>query len=124
MKMDKLDRAIAAFEDPESDEPFSERINALRKGWTDNAFETMKFIKANGLKNPVSEDKAYIQIEGIKQFRIMEKMYEAELRLAARTGRTKDDIDADWLKKIKESPSTLGDIVRRTDEGNDLMKAV
>lgn len=110
--MDKLDKAIAAFEDEESDIPFSERFSMLRRAWMDNAFETMMFIKKKGLKEPLSEEKRYIQEEGIKQFSIMEKMYNSELKAAEKSGKKQDDVDNEWLKRIKEIPSTMGSVVR------------
>ena len=110
--MDKLDRALAAFNDENSDMPFSERFSMLRRAWMDNAFETIVYIKKNGAKNPVSEDKRYIQEEGIKQFSLMEKMYNAELKAAERSGKKQVDVDMEWLKKIKEGESTMGNVVR------------
>ena len=110
--MDKLDKALAAFNDENSDMPFSERFSMLRRAWMDNAFETIVYIKKNGAKNPVSEDKRYIQEEGIKQFSLMEKMYNAELKAAERSGKKQVDVDMEWLKKIKEGESTMGNVVR------------
>lgn len=121
--MDRLDQAIAAFEDENSDVPFSLRFSDLRSAFMWNAFETIKHIKKHGLKAPISAEAEYIQIEGMKQFRQLEKLYEAEMRAAARIGKGEKDVDKEWITRIRESPSTLGDIVRRTDEGN-LMKAM
>lgn len=117
--MDKLDKALAAFNDENSDMPFSERFSMLRRAWMDNAFETIVYIKKNGAKNPISEDKRYIQEEGIKQFSLMEKMYNAELKAAERSGKKQVDVDMEWLKKIKEGESTMGNIVRTTQKANE-----
>jgi hypothetical protein len=117
--MDKLDNAIAAFEDENSELPFSERFSMLRWAWLDNAFDTMKFIKKKGIKNPVSEDATYIQEQGIKQFSLMEKMYNMELKAGEKKGKKQEDIDTDWLKEIKKSKSSIGDIVRVTQKAND-----
>ncbi|MEO7049612.1 MAG: hypothetical protein ABI091_30190 [Ferruginibacter sp.] len=117
--MDKLDNAIAAFEDENSELPFSERFSMLRWAWLDNAFDTMKVIKKKGIKNPVSEDATYIQEQGIKQFSLMEKMYNMELKAGEKKGKKQEDIDTDWLKEIKKSKSSIGDIVRVTQKAND-----
>lgn len=117
--MDKLDKAIAEFEDESSDVPFSERITMMGRAWSDNALETMKFIKKNGIKNPVSEDKRYIQEEGIKQFAIMVKMYNLELKVATQSGKKASDIDSEWLQRIKKKESSVGNIVRTTLKANE-----
>jgi hypothetical protein len=114
---DKLDKAIAAFEDENSEKPFSERFSLMRWGWMDNAYETMKYIKKNGAKNPISDNKRYIQEEGIKQFSIMEKMYNLELKAGEKKGKKQEDIDTEWLKEVKKMKSSMGSIVRDMREG-------
>lgn len=114
--IDKLDRAIAEFEDEDSELPFSERFSNLRKALMWNAFETIKRVKKNGLKDPVSDEDLYIQDQCSKQFRIMEKAYESELKMARSAGRKPEDIDIDYMKKIKEMKSTLSPIVRNMNE--------
>jgi hypothetical protein len=117
--MDKLDNAIAAFEDENSELPFSERFSMLRWAWLDNAFDTMKFIKKKGIKDPVSENARYIQEEGIKQFSLMEKMYNMELKAGEKSSKNQDDVDAEWLNRIKRSPSSMGSIVRDMRDSNE-----
>jgi hypothetical protein len=114
---DKLDRAISAFENENSETPFSERFSQLRWAWMDNAFDTMKYIKKNGIKNPISENKRYVQEEGIKQFGIMEKMYNLELKAGEKKGKKQEDIDTEWLKEVKKMKSSMGSIVRDMREG-------
>ena len=114
---DKLDDAIAAFEDESSEIPFSERFSRLRWAWMDNAFQTMMYIKKNGAKNPISDNKRYIQEEGIKQFGIMEKMYNLELKAGEKKGKKQEDIDTEWLKEVKKMKSSIGSIVRDMREG-------
>lgn len=116
---DKLDEAIAAFEDESSDIPFSERFSRLRWAWMDNAFQTMMYIKKNGAKNPISDNKRYVQEEGIKQFGIMEKMYNLELKAGEKKGKKQEDIDTEWLKEVKKMKSSIGDIVRTTQKANE-----
>lgn len=112
--MDRLDKAIAEFEDEASEVPFSERFSNLRKALMWNAFETIKKVKKNGLKDPVSDEDLYIQDQCSKQFRIMEKAYESELKMARNTGKKPEDVDAAYLQKIIKMKSTIGDIVRET----------
>ena len=114
---DKLDEAIELFEDESVDLPFAERFSMLRLAWLNNAFETMKFIKKNGIKNPISDSKRYIQEEGIKQFSIMEKMYNLELKAGEKKGKKQEDIDNDWLKEVKKMKSSIGSVVRDMREG-------
>lgn len=109
---DKLDKAIAAYEDENSELTVSERFSMLRWGFVDNAYSTIKYIKKHGIKNPISENKKYIQEEAIKQFSIMEKMYNSELKAAEKSGKKQVDVDMEWLKKIKEGESTMGNVVR------------
>lgn len=116
---DKLDDAIAAFEDESSEIPFSERFSRLRWAWMDNAFQTMMYIKKNGAKNPISDNKRYVQEEGIKQFGIMEKMYNLELKAGEKKGKKQEDIDTEWLKEVKKMKSSIGDIVRTTQKANE-----
>ena len=112
---DKLDQAITAFEDEESDIPFSTRFSNLRRALMWNAFDKLKDIKKNGTKSQISEENTFIQEECMKQFSLIEKMYNSELRAAKLEGKKQTDVDKDWLKKIKETTSTIGEIVRRTD---------
>lgn len=110
--MDKLDKAIAEFEDERSPLTFSERFSNLRQAFMWSAFKNIKDIKRFGKQCEMSEDEQYIQEECLKQFTILEKMYMSELRANKLEGRNKGDIDRDWLKKIKDSTSTVGSIVQ------------
>jgi len=111
---DKLDKAMAEFEDEESGIPLSVKINNLRSAFMWNAFETMKRIKKHGTKSPVSEEEEYKQVEGMRQFRIIERMYESQLKSAKIQGKGSEDVDKEYLNRIKQKKSTIGDIVRDT----------
>lgn len=113
---DKLDKAIEEFEDEESGVPFSERFANLRKAFMWNAFEALKKVKKYGTKSPISAEEEYKQVEGMKQFRIIERIYESELKQAKIAGKTAEDIDEEYLKKIKSMKSTLSPIVRNMNE--------
>lgn len=122
MNVDKLKRAIELFEDETSDMTFSQRISELRNAFMWNVFYTIKKIKKYGKKADISEDAIYIQEEGIKQFHLLEKLYFAELKAAARTGKSEKDVDQEWLKRIRESPSSLGSIVRSMSKETEEVK--
>lgn len=109
---DRLDKAIEEFENENSEISFSIRLSNLRSAWMWNVFETMKDIKKHGKNSQISEEKIYIQEQGIKQFALIEKMYNSELKAAKLEGKKLGDIDKEWLQKIKEGESTIGSIVR------------
>lgn len=110
--IDKLDLAISKFEDEESEIPFSKRLSDLRSAWLWNAFEAMKDIKQHGTNSKMSDEKMFIQENGIKQFMLIEKLYNSELKAGKAEGKKQNEIDLEWLKKIKETDSTMGSIVR------------
>lgn len=112
---DRLDLAISQFEDESSEIPFSTRFSNLRRALMWNAFSKLKDIKKNGLKSKMSDEDVFIQEEAMKQFVLIEKMYNSELKAAKLEGKRQGDVDKEWLKKIKETASTIGEIVRRTD---------
>lgn len=113
---DKLDKAIAEFEDEESGVPFSERFDNLRSAFLWNAFEAIKRIKKHGIKSPISAEEEYKQVEGMKQFRIIERIYESQLKSAKLAGKNSEDIDKEYLKKIKDMKNTLSPIVRNMND--------
>ena len=114
--MDKLDRAIANFEDETIDMTLGERVGELRNALMWNAFAAMKKIKKYGAKSPISEEEDYKQVESMKWFREIEKMYFSELKLNKALGKTQDQAVAanDFIKQIKEMKSCIGDIVQTT----------
>lgn len=111
---DKLDKAIAEFEDEESGVPFSERFDNLRSAFLWNAFEAIKRIKKHGTKSPISAEEEYKQVEGMKQFRIIERIYESQLKSAKLAGKNSEDIDKEFLNRVRQKKSTIGEIVRET----------
>lgn len=113
---DKLDIAIAEFEDENSDIPFEQRLSNLRTALMWNAFEAIKRVKRYGTKSPLSEEEEYKQVECMKQFKMMEAMYNSELRMAKSTGKRSEDIDRDYLKKIHSMKDTIAPIVRNMNE--------
>jgi hypothetical protein len=74
----------------------------------------MKRIKKHGTKSPISAEEEYKQVEGMKQFRIIERIYESELKQAKNAGKSAEDVDKEYLEKIKQRKSTIGEIVRET----------
>lgn len=112
--LDKLDIAINEFEDEASDIPFEVRLSNLRSALMWNSFEAIKRIKRYGTKSLLSDEEEFKQENIMKQFHKMEAMYNSELRMAKVTGKTKEQIDNNWLDVIKQKKSTVGDIVRTT----------
>ncbi len=111
MPKDRIDKAIEAFEDETSDLTMGERISNLRMALTWSAFDRIKRIQQLGTKAPESAELEYKQVESQKQFKIIEMMYNSQLRHNKLSGKANEDgMDKDWLRKIKES-NTLGSIV-------------
>jgi hypothetical protein len=52
----------------------------------------------------------------MKQFRIIERIYESELKQAKNAGKSAEDVDKEYLKRIKGMKSTLSPIVRDMNE--------
>lgn len=118
-KMDRLDQAIADFEDETLELSLGERISNLRLALTWAVFERLKLIHLYGKKSPEAEDLHYKQVECQKQFKIINQLYTDQLRQNKLIGKAHDDgIDKNFLAKIKEQKSSIGQIVRdlRTSE--------
>lgn len=117
--MNRLDRAIEDFEDETLDLSLGERISNLRSALTWAAFERIKRIHKLGKKSEESEDLDFKQTECQKQFKIIDQMYNSQLRQNKMLGKAQDEgMDKEWLKKVKES-TTLGSIVRNMNEKKD-----
>lgn len=117
--MDKLDIAIAAFEDESSDLTLGERVSILRDALMWNAFHTLKRIKKHGTKSPISEDEEYKQIECMKHFREIEKMYTSTVKMNKLLNKSEDKVNDDFLKAIKEMKGSMGTIVRDLKDGTN-----
>jgi len=113
---DKLDLAIEEFYNEESKLTISEKISNLRNAYMWTSLNAMKRIKQHGTKSPISAEEEYKQTEGLKQFKLFEKMYESELKSAKLQGKKTEDLDTNWLKDIKNAKSTIGSIVRNMNE--------
>ena len=112
--MDRLDKAIAAFEDENSDLSLGERLSNLRLALQWAAFNKLKRIHSKGSKteDEDSDELDFKQEECTKQFKIMEQMYYSQLKQNKASGKADDDMmDKDWIKTVKEA-NTLGSIVR------------
>ena len=109
---DKLDLAIEEFYNEESKLTISEKISNLRNAYMWTSLNAMKRIKQHGTKSPISAEEEYKQTEGLKQFKLFEKMYESELKSAKLQGKKTEDLDSNWLKDIKNAQSTIGSIIR------------
>lgn len=109
---DKLDEAIAAFEDETLELTLGERISGLRQALLWNSYHAIKRIKRFGTKHPISEEEDYKQVECMRHFKDIEKMYTSEVKANKLLGKSDDAMNNDFLKKIKEMKSSIGDIVR------------
>lgn len=107
---EKLSQAMLDFEDSESNLSFSERLSNLRKALIWNQFEMMKKIMAHGIKISVEEE--YIQEQSMKHFNNLEKMHAAEIKANKDLGKSDQEIEDGWMKKIHEMKSSVGSIVR------------
>lgn len=117
--MDRLDRAIRDFEDDTSDLSMGDRISNLRTALLWAAFHRLKRIQKLGKKHRESEEMDFKQIECQKQFKLIEKMYDSQVKQNRLLGKAQDDgMGKDFINKIKEQASSIGDIVRdlRTSE--------
>jgi uncharacterized protein YktA (UPF0223 family) len=109
---DKLDEAIAEFEDETLDLTLGERISGLRQALLWNSYHAIKRIKKFGSKHPISEEEEYKQIECMRHFKDIEKMYTSEVKANKLLGKPDDVMNVDFLKKIKEMKGSMGEIVR------------
>ncbi len=63
-------------------------------------------------KTPELKEIEFQQDECMKQFKIMEKMYESQMKMNKLLGKTDDKVNSDFLKALKEMKSSLSPIVR------------
>lgn len=110
--MDRLDHAIAQFEDETLPLSLGDRVSLLRNALLLNAFQTIQRIKKHGTKNPVSEEEEYKQVECMKHFKIIESMYNSEVKANKAAGKTGEALTLDFMKQIKEMKGSIGDIIQ------------
>ena len=106
-----LDRAIEQFEDETLDLSMGERIAILRNALMWDAYHKLKAIgkkRSQGL--PFEEDQDHL--DRMKYFKDIERMYISELNMIKRLGKSTDSMDKEFLKRIKEEKSSIGEIVR------------
>ena len=115
---DKLDLALDEFTDEYSPLSLSEKMSNLRSAYMWSALMAMKRIKKHGTKSPISAEEEYKQTEGMKQFKLFERMYESELKSAKMEGKKVEEMGSNWLQEIKDSKSTMGSIVRTMHDIN------
>lgn len=111
-KPDQLDLALEEFSNEYSAMTFGEKFANLRNALMWNTINMMRRIKKHGIKSPLSAEEKYKQEEAMKQFRLLERMYDSEKKAAKADGKNADEeIDKNWLRDIKNSKSTIGSIV-------------
>jgi hypothetical protein len=113
----RLDRAIEQFEDETLDISMGERISGLRNALMWDAYRKLKAIgKAKKMGEKIEEDADHI--DRMKYFKDIEKMYISELKMNKITGKSNDNMDKEFLKRIKEEKGSIGDIVRDLNPAN------
>lgn len=106
----RLDKAIADFEDESLDISLGERVSRLRSALMYNAYEALKRVGKSEDKNrPFDEDD---HLSRMKYFKDIEKMYISEIKMNKLLGKSEDQVNKEFLKRIKEEKSSMGDIVR------------
>lgn len=114
--MDKLDLAIAAFEDENEKITLGERVSILRDALMWNAFHALKRVKKHGKKSPISEEEEFKQIECMKHFKEIEKMYTSKVKMDKLMGKSDDKVNDEFLKALREMKSSLQPIVRNLSQ--------
>ncbi len=114
--MNRLDKAIRDFEDETLDLSLGDRISLLRDALQWAAYDRLKMIHEYGSKSPEAAEMEFKQVECLKQFNIIDKMYRAQLQQNKMLGKAQEEgMDKEWLKYVKNSNS-LGSIVRNMNE--------
>lgn len=107
----RLSRAIADFENEDLDISLGERVSRLRSALMYDAYEALKRIgKAKNKRE--AEAKEVDHLERMKYFKDIEKMFISEIRMNKLLGKSEDQMNKDFLRRIKEEKGSLGDIVR------------
>lgn len=110
--MNRLDKALDDFFDKDSKLSFSDKFSNLRQAYMWNAINSMRKIQKNGIGSPISDDESYKQVEGMKQFKVLEKLYMSELKTNKMSGISDVETDRMFMEKIKAHKDTIGDVVR------------
>lgn len=114
--MDKLDIAIAAFEDEESKLSYGERVMNLNAALSWLAFKRLKRVHKEGVKAKQLEDDEYKMVESQAMYKIIYNLYLAQVKQNKLTGKSEDKMNDDFLKAIKDMKGSMGAIERRLDE--------
>lgn len=104
MASEKLIKAIADFEDENSQLTLGERIDNLRTALLWNSF--------NSLKKGEEHEKTDI----MKHFADMERMYANQIKLNKLSGKSNEKMNDDFMKSIREMKSSIGSIVMNLNE--------
>lgn len=110
--IERLIRAIDDFEDESLDLTLSDRIANIRNALMWAAFEGLKSISKLEEKNDEVEVFEFQQEASMKQFKIMEKLYESQIKTNKLLGKKDDKINSDFLQALKGMKSSLSPIVR------------
>lgn len=106
----RLDLAIEEFFNEKSLLSFADKFSNLRQAYMWNGLELIRKINK---REKLSEDELSKQEEGLKQFKMLEKMYLSELKAGKVQGKSSEALDREWTEKLKKSDSHIGSIVRQ-----------
>lgn len=112
----KIDEALEEFYNENSTMDMSEKMSNLRNAFMLSALDSIKEVNRKGTKMLERTETIFKQEEGMKQFNLLQRMYESQLKSAKVEGKTPEDVNNQWLKDIKESKGSMGDIVRNMHE--------
>lgn len=118
-KHSKLEEALSLFDEEQSDLSISDMMSILRRALWDNARSAAKKIVKFGKKHPISEEEDYIQTQLMNQFKVMDKMWTAEMKANKLSGKSEDKMNDDFMRAIREMKSTMGSIVRDLKDGTN-----
>lgn len=114
MPKDKIKEALDEVENEESEMSLEQKFDDLGQTIIANSYNILKSIRDKGVR--IDPDVEYRQIESVKQFKIIA----STIMTLKRTGRIvstpNSQFDAQLMRKIKEQPSTVGNIVRSMND--------
>lgn len=110
--MNRIDEALNEFFDEASTLTFNEKFYNLQQAYMWNALDAMRRIQEFGKEAPESKDEEFKQVEGMKQFKILEKMYMSQLKSNKLKGISESETNKGFMEKIKQHKDSIGDIVR------------
>lgn len=112
--MNRLDKAIADFEDESLDLDLGQRLSLLRDGLSLASYDILKVVNKFGSNCPHLAEMEYKHNECLKRYKIMHKLYMEQMQQNKMLGKAQNDgmESKDFLQKIKKEKGSISDIVR------------